>query len=113
MTPSATNPNGMITPDSEKGRALGFTSERFDGWLWEDSQRMWISFIESLQQGKGHLSELFRAIEAAGYAIAVPTPFPRMEAILRRKGFEPHIEESELGDPVEVWIRPVVDTVQV
>jgi len=100
------NSKGMIVPDSEKGRAFGFTSDRFDGYLWESGKRVMTSFIESLQQGQGHLSELFRNIEAAGYYVAVPTPLPRMEAILKRKGFIPHTETSELGDPVEVWMKP-------
>ena len=106
MLPTVKDKTGMITPDSEQGRALGFTSDRFDGWLWEDGKRMWVSFIVSLQEGKGHLSQLFQAIESAGYYIAVPTPFPRMESILKRKGFVPHIEASSMDDPVEVWTKP-------
>src|SRR5688572_27352688 len=103
--PEPKEAEGMISLDSERGQRLGFTSDRFDGWLWEDGERIWISFIESKQQGKGHLSELFHAIEAAGFYVAVPTPFPRMEAILRREGFEPHHELIQ-GDDVEVWYKP-------
>ena len=99
---------GRIDPDSRAGKILGFTSDRFadDSYLWGDGDRMWISFIVSVQQGKGHLSALFSAIEKHGYYIAVPTPFAHMQHILKRKGFEPHCETTSEGDAVEVWYKP-------
>jgi hypothetical protein len=96
--------NRIIQLDSNLGKELGFISERFDGWLWLDNERVLISMIVSREEGCGHLSALFKAIEGRGWRVAVPTPFPRMEAILKRKGFVPHFEETELG-PCEVWER--------
>lgn len=104
----STDFQGRIDPDSKAGKILGFTSDKFagDSYLWGDDDRMWISFIVSIQQGKGHLSALFNSIEARGYYIAVPTPFAHMQQILKRKGFVLHYETTSDGDSVEVWHKP-------
>ena len=100
-----TLPDGQIDPDSEAGKLIGFTSDKFEGWLWKSGDRVMISMIISLQPNKGNLSALFKAIEAQGLRVAVPTPFVHLEAIIKSKGFKPHIEDdAELG-PCEVWER--------
>lgn len=96
---------GIIRLDSERARSLGFTSDRFDGYLWDGEDSVTISFIVSKQEGKGNLSALFTSIEAEGKQIRVPTPFPHMEAILKRKGFIKRIERDHILGPVEVWIK--------
>ena len=80
----------MIKPDSEKGKELGFTSDKFseDSYLWEDGKLMFISFIVSKQEHKGNLRALFDAIEAKGYSIVVPTPMDRMIGICERRGMK-------------------------
>ena len=99
-------PDGKIDPDSRVGKALGFTSDKFDGWLWKTGDQITISFIESIKPGKGNLSTLFDAIEAAGFTVAVPIPMHDMREILLRKGFAPtFVDDGELG-PVEVWVKP-------
>lgn len=96
--------NGKIELDSPFAQEIGFTSDKFDGWLWLEDARVLISFIISRQPGEGHLSQLFSAIEARGFAVAVPTPMGLMRAILARKGFTPHGEYSDMyGEDVEVW----------
>ena len=97
-------PDGQIKPDSEMGKALGFTSDKFDGWLWKTGDRVMISMIVSRHEGKGHLSALFKAIEERGFQVAVPSPFARMQSILKRKGFAMHLEDSDLGQ-CEVWTK--------
>lgn len=101
--------DGIILVDTERGKEIGFTSDRFSGdsYLWVDGDRILISLIFSRHPGSGHLSELFRAIEGKGFRIAVPTPFNHMQVILRKKGFLPHLEDSELGlGDCEVWEKP-------
>lgn len=87
---------------------MGFTSDRFDGWLGKKDRYIYISFIESLQPGQGHLSELFNNILKRGYGIKVPTPFVHMKAIITKKGFrrtsEPFDPEANIMDPCEVWV---------
>jgi hypothetical protein len=96
--------DGMIELDSDFGKEIGFTSNKFTGgsYLWRNGDRIIISFIESKSEGKGDLSHLFNSIEALGLRVAVPTPMSRMRAILKRKGFKPHGEYSEMGT-LEMW----------
>ena len=99
---------GRRLDPSQDGLAgdLGFTPDRFDGWLWRVGKTIYISFIVSKEEGQGHLSELFNAIWRKGFTVKVPTPFARMEAILRNKGFVRTVEHSEqMGGDVEVWLK--------
>lgn len=99
--------DGIIELDSDFGKEIVFTSDRFEGqmgpmpgsYLWKTGNEIYISAIISKHKGQGYLSELFKKIEAAGYQIAVPTPLTTMEAILKKKGFVPKIDE--VG--TEVW----------
>ena len=98
--------DGIIDLDSEKGKDLGFTSDKFEGYLWKHGRYIYISFIISKQQGEGNLSQLFTNIESKGYGIKVPTPFARMTQILLTHGFTPTKEWfKQAGDYAEVWVK--------
>ena len=98
----------LIHLDTPFAKELGFTSDRFEGWLGQKDGYIYISFIESLQPGQGNLSELFDNILKLGYGVKVPTPFARMKAIITKKGFtqteEPFAPEMDVMDPCEVWV---------
>ncbi len=95
----------LIDLDTPFAKEIGFTSDRFMGWLGKDEGYIYISFIESLESGKGHLSELFDSILKQGYGIKVPTPFARMRAIITKKGFKKTEEWFKEADcAVEVWV---------
>ena len=98
--------DGQIEPDSEVGKALGFTSDKFEGWLWKTGDRVLISMIVSHQEGRGHLRALFNAIEASGLKVVVPTPLARMKKIILKRGFKMHIERDPEMGPCEVWQLP-------
>jgi hypothetical protein len=96
--------NGMILPDSEIGKQLSFVSSRFKGWLWKKDEFITVSFIESVQEGKGHFSELLNNIWDKGYKVRVPTPFAKMLMILKKKGFtEKQYFDEDADGYVEVW----------
>jgi len=95
-----------IEPDSEFGKTLGFTSDKFDGWLWRKDRYIYISFIISKQPRRGNLRRLFKRILELGYGIKVPTPLGLMRAIVRKYGFKQTVETfEEIGEPVEVWVK--------
>lgn len=96
---------GKIDPDSPQGQRLGFTSDKFAGYLWGDGDRIWISAIMSLQPEQGNFSRLLQAIEALGYSIAVADPLPKMLYILQRKGFKPTVELIEGFGEIPVWVK--------
>ena len=99
--------SGIIEIDSERGKQLGFTSDRFhaDSYLWDDDGRVMVSFIHS--KAKESFKALVDAILAEGKAVAVPTPLPRMEQIVRKNGYAHEVEMTEIGEPCDVWtLRP-------
>jgi hypothetical protein len=98
-------PEGMISLDSEVGRMLGFTSDRYgDGsYLWKFRAAIIVSFIESLEQG--NFRELVDRIRSRGFAVHVPTPLGRMQEIVRKNGYVQTFPFSEnYGECVEVWV---------
>lgn len=102
--------DGIIELDTDRGKQLGFTSDKFDGWLWLKEDYVCISFIVSLQPNRGNLSKLFNIIQQLGYGIKVPTPFARMKAILISHGFTQTIEDDPNLGPVEVWKKESAKT---
>lgn len=92
----------IINLDSERGEQLGFTRDKFGGYLWDSEGRVTISFIVSHQPG--NLRRLFETILAEGKEVAVPTPLAQMEAILRRWGFRQTFEEDDAFGDVEIWV---------
>ena len=97
---------GIIELDTDFAKELGFTSDKFQGYLWGYPDHIYISFIESNQEGQGNLSSLFDEIWKQGLTIKVPTPFARMRAILEHKGFRQTWEYSEtFQEDCEVWVK--------
>lgn len=96
--------NGIIEMDSERGKELGFTSERFSlgSYLWDTPGRVTVSFIAS--RARGNFRGLVERILAEGKEVAVPTPLSAMASIVRRNGYVRTFEEHEMGGEVEVWI---------
>ena len=97
--------DGIIDLDTEFAREIGFTSDKFSGYLWRKGEWVWISVIISKQAGQGNLSRLFAAIEDKGLKVAVPNPFPHMQRILTHKGFHETIQEDELFGFIDVWVK--------
>lgn len=98
-------PEGIIQPGDELAMNIGFSADRFDGYLWKEKGRIMISMIISKQPKLGHMNELFAAIEDLGFEIAVPTPLGLMEHILEKKGFHQTVEIDPDFGAVEVWIK--------
>ena len=98
-----------IDLDTPEAIEIGFTSDKFDGYLWRKENCISISFIISRYPGQGNLSKLFDAITAKGIDIKVPNPFPRMESICKKKGFikiqEPFAPEHGINDLIEAWVH--------
>jgi len=100
--------DGEISLDTPFAVELGFTSDKFasGSYLWKKDNYIAISFIVSLLEGRGNLSNLFRTIQSKGFGIKVPTPFARMKKICISKGFNKTEEWFEAANcPVEVWVK--------
>ncbi len=99
--------DGIINLDTDRAKLLGFTSDKYDGYLWRQGDAIIVSFIVSWQ--RGNFRELVRRIHALGLTVKVPTPLGRMQEILLKNGYEHTTEpfDEEPGETVDVWVlRP-------
>lgn len=96
----------IIPVDSEIGKILGFTSDRFDprSYLCLDEGAIYVAHIHAIEMGKGYFSALVRKIWHHKWTLKVPSPYQRMEKILRHYGARPTIEFDPRMGPVEVWV---------
>lgn len=97
--------DGRIDPDSKLGAMIGFTSDLFDGWLWQHGRWIIVSFIEAKVKGRGDFGRLVRSLEAKGYDVGVPTPMAQMESILKKWGWKPNYIGDKKFGTVELWSK--------
>lgn len=97
--------NGIIQIDSDKAKPFKFTSDKYDraSYLWKKDNDIIISFIDTVDHGKGYLTELFNNISSKGFNILVPTPSNKMRGILEKKGFIGQWQDDENFGLVEVF----------
>lgn len=95
--------DGPILLDSDRAQSLGFTSDKFDGYLWKIQDAILISFIVSKQ--RGNFRQLVQRIHQLGLTVKVPTPLGRMQEILLKNGYQ-HTQEFDAnsGEYVDVWV---------
>ena len=96
--------DGIINLDTDRAKVLGFTSDKYEGYLWKQGDAVMVSFIVSKQ--RGNFRELVRHIHALGLTVKVPTPLGRMQEILLKNGYQ-HTQEpfdAEPGEMVDVWV---------
>lgn len=120
-------PNGTIEPDSQAGKLIGFTSDRFTGSLWKADDLIWFFDVHSLQPGKGYFRELIERIEGQTLQVVVPVlsrtnepqstapkPLARAYDILNKNGFIDKIGTIQIPTPfrctfpLQVFTRPVI-----
>ena len=78
----------LIAIDSPYAQALGFTSDKFIGYLDERPINvMNIPLIESRQRFNGDLSRFLDVLSGYGYTVRVVNPSVTMRSVLRAKGF--------------------------
>lgn len=100
----------MIKLDSDLGKEIGFTSDRFDSlsYLSINEGYVYISCIEAVTPRQGHFTQLVENIRAKGWGVKVPTPFAGMVAACKKLGFEQTREFAKpFGEFVEVWVLEV------
>lgn len=77
--------------------------DTLDGYavLEEDEKTLWLSFIISKEEGKGHFRKFLDEVEKK-FTIKVPTPSNRMCGILSKRGYvlkkEFFVETNEYGE---------------
>ena len=101
--------DGIIIVDTDRAKEFGFTSDKFYkavSYLFKEKNRILISAIVSVQEGKGYFKELVKNIVDKGYQVAVPTPLPKMEAILRGWNWKITCEHScQMGEDIIIYVN--------
>lgn len=96
----------MIGLDSDFGKEIGFTSDKFEGWMWRKGEEIYISFIKSIEPNKGNLKSLINKILKRGFTVKVPTPMGLMALLVIKWGFKRTTEFwDETGEDGEVWVK--------
>lgn len=98
--------DGIIHLDSDLGKLLGFTSDRFGekSYLWKLNGAIVISLI-TLSLKTGNLRELVHKILESGFRVEIPTPIGRMREIVEKCGYVKEYRNCELTkESVEVWV---------
>lgn len=80
---------GLIRVDSEKGKQLGLTSDRFteDSYLWLEGDTLWLSQLISKKEHQGYVLNILKTAKAKGYDMLCLPVSERMKMILSRFGF--------------------------
>lgn len=80
---------GLIRVDSEKGKQLGLTSDRFteDSYLWLEGNTLHLSLLTSKKEHQGYVLNIMNNAKAAGYDMDCWPISVRMKIILLRFGF--------------------------
>lgn len=80
---------GLIRVDSEKGKQLGLTSDRFteDSYLWLEGNTLYLSLLTSKKEHQGYVLNIMNKAKTMGYDMICCPVSERMKMILSRFGF--------------------------
>jgi len=72
--------NKAIEAGSDYANSLGFTADKFTGYLWQKEENIiTISLIMSLKPNEGNFSRFVNGLIERGFTVKVPTPFSHMQ----------------------------------
>ena len=81
----------LVLLDSEKGKELGLTSDRFyeNSYLWivEEENTLFLSLLMSKEEHKGYVLNILNKGKERGYTMKACTVSSRMDNILKKFGF--------------------------
>ena len=89
--------DGAIFLDTDRAKELGFTTDLFQGYLWEDDGNIWISFIYSINPCQGNCTRLIQKLLEEYKGVIIPSPSEAMCSLCRR-----FIEEGGTGSGILV-----------
>ncbi|MEQ1558563.1 MAG: hypothetical protein ABL933_06410 [Methyloglobulus sp.] len=95
--------DGIINIDTDSSMDIGFTSDKYGGYLWKDGDSVIVSFIVSKK--RGNFRELVQRIHALGMAVKVPTPLGRMQEIVVKNGYKhTNFYDENMGECMDLWV---------
>jgi hypothetical protein len=76
----------MISLTDDFAKEVGFTEDKFHGYMWETDEEIILSLVYSLRPRQGHLKAVVDNILAKGLNIMIPCPSSQMEAFMENYG---------------------------
>ena len=81
--------SNVVLPGSKFGKELGFTSDKFEGYLWRNGNtEIVIPLIESLHPGKGNFTNLAKTLMDRYQVIYIPVVSNKMKSVATKLGFK-------------------------
>ena len=102
IPPIELDTNGKVIMESIKTNQLDFNKRfhpEFTGYMIEQKDGIWISYIESKDIGKGNFSKLITELKEKYNWIKIPTPSKMMMKIATHLGFD--IKNEYFESPYE------------
>jgi hypothetical protein len=102
----------QVMPDSKLGRELGFTSDKFAGFMTikPEVNVITLSVITSLEERKGNVLRLLKKIKKRGYNMDAYVVSDRMRIILEKFGFKGNKDYMFYANPK--WFGPSVSFIE-
>lgn len=86
---------GYLSMQSDFCKEIGFTKDKFDGYLWSSEYNtITLSIVWSIYPGKGNFLTVLNNIKDRGYNILAYDTSKRMTKILEKFGFSKNEEYS-------------------
>ena len=79
--------NGCLPIGSDFCKKVGFTNDKFNGYLWKEENVITLSLVYSIYEGKGNFLNVLTNIKKLGYDMKAYDCSQRMYAILTKFGF--------------------------
>lgn len=90
----------MIEPSHSS--LIGWTPDKFTGYIAVSGKTVWIKVIQSKRRGEGYLRRFFENLLEKGYTIKVVSPMETMEKICIHYRMTPSIENFDDRECI-VW----------
>lgn len=97
--------NYIIRPDGRHADLFGFTSDKFDGWMWREGGVIVLTLVISKSSTKDALKDLVNRILEEGFTIKIRAPLAPMRKFAEKNGFIPSIEWGASDRRIDVWVK--------
>lgn len=92
----------MLLIEPSHSSIIGWTPDRFTGYIAVDNKTVWIKVIQSNHQGEGYLRRFVQGLIARNYDVKVVSPMETMEKICIHYKMIPSVEDFD-GKESIIW----------
>ena len=94
----------MLLIEPSYSSLIGWTPDKFTGYIAVDGKTVWIKVIQSKKKNMGYLRRFFESLVAKGYTVKVVSPMETMEKICIHYKMIPSVELFDGRESI-VWTK--------